>query len=58
MEPKPDSRSDNRASLELENAQRALVTALFWWNQVLAAKRASEGKPFDPVAAGASLKAY
>ena len=54
MEPKRNSRSDNRTSLELESAQRALGTGLFWWNQVLSAERASEWKPCDLAAAGAS----
>jgi hypothetical protein len=58
MEPKPEFRSDKRASLEFESAQRALGDALFWWKEVLAAERASEWKPFDPVAAGASTKGY
>jgi hypothetical protein len=54
MKPKRNSRSDQQASLELESAQHALGTALFWWNQVLAAERASEWKPCDLAAAGAS----
>ena len=56
MEPKPGSRPDNWASLEVESAHLALSDALFWWNQVLAAERPSEWNPFDPVAAGASPK--
>ena len=44
MEPKPDSRPEEWASQELESAHRALSAALFWWNQALAAERATEWK--------------
>ena len=56
MEPKRDSKSDERANLELESALRALGAAVYWWNQVLAAEQASDWKPVAPVATGASPK--